>query len=73
MESQGTMECDKEKVKNVDEAMKVKPGEGLEAEIEPMTKKYHEVVALEIVNFSNGSPYEIQVHRFVYIFQPILF
>ncbi|PWA65951.1 regulator of chromosome condensation (RCC1) family protein [Artemisia annua] len=35
----------------------------LNSNVHPMTKKYHEVAALEMVNFSNGPPYEIQVHR----------
>ena len=40
-ESEGTMEWAKEKVTNVYGAMQVKPGEGLEAEIEAMGKKCH--------------------------------
>ena len=43
----------------------MKAGEGLEAEIKAVGKKYHEVVAPEMVNFSNGLPYERKVSDFL--------
>ena len=43
----------------------MKAGEGLEAEIKAVGKKYHEATAPEMVNFSNGLPYERKVSDFL--------
>ena len=66
--------CAKEKVENVYKPMKA--GEGLEAEIEPVGKKYHETAPPEMLNFSNGlrgsslrNAYESQVRSLQFTLQ----
>ena len=63
VQSEGKMVCAKEKVENVYKAMKA--GEGLEAEIKAVGKKYHEAAAPEMINFSYGLPYERKVSEFL--------